>query len=78
MTQLTILSAKQRKAFDHTPVFTQQERQPWFQIDADTRRHIAQLKTPVNRLGYRLQMGYFKAPPSSILPVNSEGGTSVM
>ena len=61
MTQLTILSAKQRKAFDHTPVFSQQERQLYFNIDAATRRHIAQLKSPVNRLGYLLQMGYFKA-----------------
>lgn len=61
MTQLTILSAKQRKAFDRTPVFSQQERQFYFNIDADTRRHIAQLKSPINRLGYLLQMGYFKA-----------------
>lgn len=61
MTQLTLLSGKQRKAFDNTPIFSQQERQLYFHLGSDTRRHIAQLKSPINRLGYMLQMGYFKA-----------------
>ncbi|MBL4761319.1 MAG: Tn3 family transposase [Gammaproteobacteria bacterium] len=61
MTQLKILNYKERKLFDSVPIFGAHERQLYFSIDTKTRRRLGQLKTPVSRVGYLLQLGYFKS-----------------
>lgn len=70
MTQLIILNAKEKNVFDNPPVLSKEERKLYFHLDSDTRRHVSQLKNQTNRLGYVLQLGYFKAR-AKFYPVTS-------
>ena len=61
MTQLAILSPKERQQFDSSPTFSKAERSLYFGLDREIRNAIYAMKDPVTRAGFLLQLGYFKA-----------------
>ncbi len=61
MTQLSILTASEQKKFDHPPVFNNDERYIYFGITPEIRLSLARIKTPTNKVGFLLQLGYFRA-----------------
>lgn len=61
MSELKILSKDERRSFDKTPSLSREERQLYFRLDKKTKALVSSLKNPVNRVGFVLQMGYFKA-----------------
>lgn len=61
MTLVRTHTAEERKAFELPPGFSREERHLYFYLDSSTRRRVNQLKNKTNRLGYVLQLGYFKA-----------------
>lgn len=61
MTTLNFLESNERRAFDAIPSFTARDRQLYFSLDTPTRRRVGPLKTPANKIGYVLQLGYFRA-----------------
>lgn len=60
MTQLNFLNASQRRAFDTPPTLTRAQRNAYFAVTDEIRRTIGALRTPVNKAGFLLQLGYFK------------------
>ena len=61
MSKIRILTAAEQKAFDSPPFFSEEERVEFFMLDDTLHNIIAQLGTPLNRIGFLLQFGYFKA-----------------
>lgn len=61
MSELEILSKNERRSFDKTPSLSRQERQLYFRLDSETKAFVSNLKKPINRVGFVLQLGYFKA-----------------
>lgn len=61
MTILLILSPTERKKFDSPPVFTSEERKRFFTISGSVEKEIDALRTEINKIGFILQLGYFKA-----------------
>ena len=60
MTRLSFLSKAEKRQFDSPPVLTQHQRPAWFAITNDVRRTLSSLRTPVNKIGFVLQLGYFR------------------
>lgn len=61
MSELIILRPEERRTFDKCPALSKHERQIYFRLDAKTKREISKLPKQINRLGFVLQLGYFKA-----------------
>ncbi len=61
MTTLVFLSPKEKRQFDSPPKLKKEERPIYFTITSDIRRTLGALKTPVTKVGFVLQLGYFKA-----------------
>lgn len=61
MPELNILSKEERRSFDKTPSLSREERQLYFRLDSKAKAYVSNLKKPVNRVGFVLQLGYFKA-----------------
>ncbi|MEM8563563.1 MAG: DUF4158 domain-containing protein [Pseudomonadota bacterium] len=61
MTQLSILTTAEQKAFDEPPVLTREEQRIYFAITPDVRPTIACITSPVNKAGFILQLGCFRA-----------------
>ena len=61
MTQLAPLSKKEQKQFDAPPLFTDNERIKYFALDNDTRSLLHALRSVTNKIGFLLQLGYFKS-----------------
>ena len=61
MSELNILSKEERRSFDKIPTLTREERQLYFRLDQPTKAYVSNLKNPINRIGFVLQLGYFKA-----------------
>ena len=61
MSELIILRPDERRAFDKCPTLNKAERQLYFRLDANTKKEVSKLHKPINRLGFVLQLGYFKA-----------------
>jgi len=60
MTQLVFLSAAEKRQFDSPPVFTKAQRPAYFAVTDDIRRTLGALRTGTNKVGFLLQLGYFK------------------
>jgi len=60
MTQLHFLSSAEKRKFDLPPVFTHDQRPAYFVVTDDIRRSLSALRTPINKVGFMLQLGYFK------------------
>ena len=60
-THLKILSQKEIKAFDSPPEFSGEERKRFFYLPQWAEEIVAELRTPTNKVGFVLQLGYFSA-----------------
>jgi hypothetical protein len=60
MTQLHFLSAAEKRKFDFPPVFTHKQRPAYFIVTDDIRRTLSALRSDTNKIGFLLQLGYFK------------------
>lgn len=61
MTQLSILSGTERRRFECPPRFTSQERSLYFTVPRDVRLILNRIREPANRVGFLIQLGYFRA-----------------
>jgi TnpA family transposase len=61
MSRLTILSDNEQVEFDYPPVLTVEKRALCFAINNETEQKIDLLRTPINKVGFLLQYGYFRA-----------------
>ena len=61
MTVIAILSAHEQKLFDSPPNFTMQDRLAYFSYDLKALNITDKLQTSTNKIGFLLQLGYFKA-----------------
>lgn len=60
-THLKILSRKEIKTFDSPPEFSGDERKRFFYLSQWAEDIVAELRTPTNKVGFVLQLGYFAA-----------------
>ena len=60
MTRLAFLSPTEKRKFDSPPVFTKEQRHAYFVVTEDIRRTLSQLRTTTNKVGFLLQLGYFR------------------
>jgi TnpA family transposase len=60
MTQLHFLPAAEKRKFDLPPVFTHKQRPAYFIVTDDIRRTLSALRSDTNKIGFLLQLGYFK------------------
>jgi Domain of unknown function (DUF4158) len=61
MPRMHILTASEQKAFDAPPVFSYAERATFFQVSERLDAMLATLRSPTNRVGLVLTIGYFRA-----------------
>lgn len=61
MTTLVILTSQEQRRFNTPPVFTSSERALYFSLSNVEMKMVQELRTPTNKLGFLLQLGYFKA-----------------
>jgi TnpA family transposase len=61
MTKLVILSPSEHKRFDALPKFNADERALYFSLSNEELKLISELRTTANKIGFILQLGYFKA-----------------
>jgi len=60
-THLKIISPKEIRAFDNPPEFNNEQRKKFLSVPAWTREVLEHFRTPSNRVGFVLQLGYFRA-----------------
>ena len=61
MPRMKILNTVEQEAFDIPPVFNSAQRKQFFDFPLKIRHIAANLRTPINRLCFLLNCGYFKA-----------------
>lgn len=62
MTKLVILTTSEQRAFDSPPRFHKIDRPRYFSVSPEIRQlGFNKLRTDVNRVGFILQLGYFRA-----------------
>ena len=62
MTKLAIFTLKEQQAFDAPPKFHKIDRPRYFSISREIKRSsFNKLRTDINRVGFILQLGYFRA-----------------
>jgi hypothetical protein len=57
---MQILTASEHQAFDAPPVFSYAERDRFFQVSERLNAILAMLRSPTNRIGLVLTIGYFR------------------
>ena len=60
-THIKILNQKDIKVFGSPPEFNGEERKRFFYLPKTTTELVDRFKTPINKIGFILQFGYFKA-----------------
>ncbi|OPY68305.1 MAG: Tn3 transposase DDE domain protein [Syntrophorhabdus sp. PtaU1.Bin050] len=63
-TLINVLSQPDRKAFEIPPVFSEEERVSYFDIPQWASKLIKAFRTPTNKVGFILQLGYFRSANS--------------
>ena len=61
MTKLVVLSSSERQRFDAPPKFNADDRSLYFSLSNNELKLINELRTITNKVGFVLQLGYFKA-----------------
>ena len=61
MTKLTLLTPHERRRFDVPPHFTSEEKVHYFALNDTVHAQLAKLRTATNKVGFMLQLGYFKS-----------------
>lgn len=60
-TFVKFLNKNDINSFEEPPIFSSHERKNYFFIPKDINEILAQLRNPINKIGFILQFGYFKA-----------------
>jgi|GEM_PF-1129721 TnpA family transposase len=60
MSRIKLLQSSEVKVFDAPPVFTHEHRIQFFGADELIQTELSKLRTPFSKLGFLLQVGYFK------------------
>lgn len=60
-THLKIISQKDIQIFENPPEFNGEERKKFFSVLLWVKETLAGLKTPINQIGFVIQLGYFRA-----------------
>ena len=60
MTKLVFMTAPEKHAFDSPPTFSKSQRPAYFVVTDDIRKTLGALRTATNKVGFMLQLGYFK------------------
>ncbi|HYT41846.1 MAG TPA: Tn3 family transposase, partial [Methylomirabilota bacterium] len=68
MTILTILSTEEIQLFETPPQYTAEERKHFFTLPKWAEEIVATLQTPVSKIGFILQLGYFRATKKFYTP----------
>jgi hypothetical protein len=68
MPLLKILAADEQLQFETPPVFTGEERKHFFALPKWAEEVVSELRTPASKVGFTLQLGYFKAAKMFFLP----------
>lgn len=61
MSTLTLLTAEEQAEFDSPPHFTDKQRRAFFVLSDDIQRVIRRLQGKTNKIGFFIQLAYFKA-----------------
>jgi len=61
MTKLVILTQSERRRFDSPPIFNANERALYFSLNNTDLQTVHELRTATNKVGFVLQLGYFKS-----------------
>jgi TnpA family transposase len=61
MTKLSILTTSEKRRFESPPSFTSDDRALYFALNKQEMRFIEEFRTSTNKVGFVLQLGYFKA-----------------
>lgn len=61
MTKLAILTPNERRRFDSPPVLNTEERALYFSLSNEDLELIQDLRTTTNKIGFTIQLAYFKA-----------------
>ncbi|MEQ8191135.1 MAG: DUF4158 domain-containing protein, partial [Candidatus Eremiobacterota bacterium] len=68
MTLLQILSASELKTLKNPPEFNSEERKYFFYLPKWAEKYLETLRKNVNRVGFILQLGYFRAVKRNFIP----------
>ncbi len=68
MTRLVFLSSTEKRKFDSPPIFTKEQRPAYFVVTENIRRTLGSLRTNTNKIGFLLQLGYFKHSGKFFVP----------
>ena len=60
MTRLVFLSPTEKRKFDSPPTLTKDQRPAYFVVSEDIKRTLSKLRSPTYKVGFLLQLGYFK------------------
>lgn len=58
---MAVLSKQERKRLSHPPILSLSEKRLYFQIEDSLKFHISNMRIHLNKVGFLLQIGYFKA-----------------
>jgi hypothetical protein len=68
MTLLEILSASELKTLKNPPEFNSEERKHFFYLSKWAEKYLETLRKNVNKVGFVLQLGYFRAVKKNFIP----------
>lgn len=68
MTRLVFLSPADRRKFDTPPSFVKEQRPAYFTVPDNMKRTLSSLRTPTHKVGFLLQLGYFKSCGKFFVP----------
>jgi TnpA family transposase len=68
MTRLAFLSPSEKRQFDFPPVFDKEQRPAYFIVSDEIRRTLSNLQTVTHKIGFLLQLGYFKSAGKFYVP----------
>lgn len=60
MARIQILTESEAKVFDSPPVFSKEDQQKYFHLTSEIKSLIEKIKSPVNQVGFVLQLGYMR------------------
>jgi hypothetical protein len=68
MTRLAFLSSGEQQKFDSPPTFTKDQRPAYFIVSDEIRRTLSNLRSDTHKIGFLLQLGYFKSAGKFYVP----------
>ncbi|MCP4936347.1 MAG: Tn3 family transposase [bacterium] len=68
MTRLAFLSPSEKRKFDSPPTFTKDQRPAYFIVTDEIRRTLSNLHTATHKIGFLLQLGYFRSAGKFYVP----------